>query len=84
MNNQVLPRGSRVRVISPAPFRGLRGTIRNVDFIPRLAEEEAFCFYLIELEGTHIRGPIWFRCNEVELISPLGGTRSNACLPLAA
>jgi len=67
MNNQVLPVGSRVCVISYSPFRGLIGTIRTVDTIPDLEADEAFCFYLVELEGTHIKEPIWFACDEVEL-----------------
>jgi len=79
MNNQVLPVGSRVRVISYSPFRGLIGTIRTIDTIPDLEADEAFCFYLVELEGTHSKDPIWFECDEVELVSPLGGTLSNAC-----
>jgi hypothetical protein len=68
MNNQVLPVGSMVRVISYGPFRGLKGTIRKVDTIPGLAAGEAFCFYLVELVGAHIKEPIWFECDEVELV----------------
>lgn len=54
MNHQALPAGSRVRVISYGPFRGLKGTIRKVDIISGLDADEAHCFYLAELEGTHI------------------------------
>ena len=69
MNNQVLPAGSRVRVISYGPFRGLKGTIRKVDTIPNLEAGEAHCFYLVELEGAqHIKEPIWFECDEIELV----------------
>jgi hypothetical protein len=68
MNNQVLPAGSRVRVISYGPFRGLKGTIRKVDTIPGLEAGEAFCFYLVELENTHTKEPVWFACDEVELV----------------
>ena len=68
MNNHVLPAGSRVRVISYGPFRELKGTIRKVDTIPGLEAGEAFCFYLVELEGTHIKEPIWFECDEVEVV----------------
>lgn len=68
MNNQALPAGSRVRVISYGPFRGLKGTIRKVDTIPGLDAGEAHCFYLVELEGTYIKEPIWFACDEVELV----------------
>ncbi len=68
MNNQVLPTGSRVRVISYGPFRGLKGTIRKVNTIPGLDAGEAFCFYLDELEGSLIKEPIWFECDEVELV----------------
>ncbi len=68
MNDQVLPAGSRVRVTSYGPFRGLIGTIRKVDVIPGLKADEAFCFYLVELEGAHIKEPIWFEWDEVELV----------------
>ncbi len=68
MNVQVFPAGRRVRVISYGPFRGLKGTIRKVDTIPGLEAGEAFCFYLVELEGTHTREPVWFACDEVELV----------------
>ena len=68
MNNQALPPGSRVRVASYGPFRGLKGTIRKVDTIAGLEADEAFCFYLLELEGTHNKEPIWFEYDEVELV----------------
>ena len=70
MNTQVFAAGSRVRVISYSPFRGLRGTVRAVDSIPPLEVDEPFCFYRIELEGAHTKEPIWFEHNEVELVSP--------------
>lgn len=71
MSNQLFPAGSRVRVISYSPFRGLRGTIRTVDTIPGLEDDEPFCFYHIELEGAHTKEPIWFEYGEVELVSPV-------------
>jgi hypothetical protein len=66
MNNQALPVGGRVRVSSYGPFRGLKEAIRKVDTIPGALADEAFCFYCVELEGTHIKEPIWFACDEVE------------------
>ena len=37
--------------------------------------EELFCFYLVDLEGTHIQESIWFEHDEVEaaevIASPL-------------
>jgi hypothetical protein len=66
MDNQVLPAGSGVRVISDGPFRGRKGTIRTVDTIQSLEAGAAFCFYLVDLEGTRIEEPIWFECEEVE------------------
>jgi hypothetical protein len=56
-------------VTSYSPFRGLRGTIQTVNTIVSDLEEP-FCFYLIALEGTHIREPIWFEYGEVELVAP--------------
>ena len=72
MNTQVFPRGSRIRVVSYGPFRGLRGTIRTVDAIAHL--DEPFCYYHIELEGALIKEPIWFEQQEVELFAPLERT----------
>ena len=70
----ILPIGSRVCVTSYSPFRGLRGTIRTVDLIlPHEEGEEPFCFYQITLEGAHIKEPIWFACDEVELVALLSG-----------
>jgi hypothetical protein len=69
MSKQVFPKGSRVRVVSYSPFRGLQGTIRTVDAIPHPDIDEPFCFYYIELEGTHLKEPIWFQHDEVEMTS---------------
>ena len=68
MTNQLYPVGSRIRVNSYGPFRGLRGTIRTVDSISA-DFEEPFCFYQIVLEGAHIQEPIWFQYDEVELVA---------------
>jgi len=68
MNNQRLRAGSKVHVISYGPFRGLKGTIRIVDIIPALETGEAFCFYLVELEGAYIKEYVWFERDEVELV----------------
>ena len=65
MPDNVLPVGSLVDVTSYSPFRGLKGTIQMVNAIADEAEEP-FCFYLVDLEGTHIQEPIWFEHDEVE------------------
>ncbi len=66
----VFATGSRIRVTSYSPFRGLKGTIRTVDTIASDREgEEPFCFYKIALEGTHVKEPIWFEYTEVELVA---------------
>ena len=63
--------GSPVQVTNYSPFRGLNGTIQTVDTISD-DSEEPFCFYLVDLEATQIKEPIWFKYDEVELItSPL-------------
>ena len=67
MESDVFPVGSRVRIVSYGPFRGLRGTIRAAHCLP--PREEPWCFYQIVLEGAHIRGPIWFEHDEVELLA---------------
>jgi len=67
----IYPPGSPVQVTSYSPFRGFNGTIQTVDTISDDVEEP-FCFYLVALEGTQIKEPIWFEYDEVELItSPL-------------
>ena len=65
----VLQVGSRIRVTSYGPFRGLKGTIHTVDTI--IADlEEPFCFYLVALDGTYMKEPVWFEYNEVEGVHP--------------
>jgi len=32
--------------------------------------DEPFCFYLVALEGLHIKEPMWFEYHEVELVAP--------------
>jgi hypothetical protein len=65
----VFPVGSLVRVTSYSPFRGLTGTIRIVDTI-FADRDESFCFYLIALGGAQIKEPVWFECDEIELVAP--------------
>jgi hypothetical protein len=70
MMADVFPVGSRVRVTSYSPFRGLKGTIRTVHTIaPSRENEEPFCFYQVALEGAHVQEPIWFAYDEVELVA---------------
>ena len=69
MRTEVFPVGSRVRVTSYSPFRGIRGTIRTVDTIAADLEEP-FCFYQIVLDGAHIQEPVWFEYNKAELVAP--------------
>jgi hypothetical protein len=66
---EVFPIGSRVRVTNYSPFRGLRGTVLIIHMIAA-ALEEPFCFYLVALEGTQMKEPIWFEYHEVELVAP--------------
>ena len=67
----IYPVGSPVHVTSYSPFRGLNGTIQAVDTISD-DREEPFCFYLVDLEGTQLKEPMWFEYDEVESItSPL-------------
>ncbi|HXX78476.1 MAG TPA: hypothetical protein VEI53_08305 [Ktedonobacteraceae bacterium] len=68
MTYRVLPEGSRVRVTSYSPFREQWGTIRDVHTI--MADlEEPFCYYLIELDSSQKKEPLWFDYSEVELIT---------------
>lgn len=67
LNSSLFPFGNRVRVTSHGPFRGLKGTIRQVDSIVD-DMEDPFCFYLVELERASIAEAIWFEYHEVEFI----------------
>ena len=55
----VYPTGSLVRVANYSPYRGMRGTIRRVDTISDELEEP-FCFYVVDVEGTQMKEPMWF------------------------
>ncbi len=67
LNSSLFPSGNRVRVTSHGPFRGLNGTIRQIDSIVDDLEDP-FCFYLVELERASITEAIWFEYHEVEFI----------------
>ena len=67
MKRTVFQVGSRIRIVSYNPFRGLKGTIRTVHTIPDL--DEPFCFYLIALEGSYVKEAVWFQYEEVESVS---------------
>lgn len=69
MQEVIFSVGSRVRITSYSPFRGLKGTIRIVDTIPQL--DEPFCFYHVELDGAYIKEPIWFEHDEVEAVEAM-------------
>jgi hypothetical protein len=69
--SNIFPVGSLVRIANYSPFHGRKGIIRTVDVISDDGEEP-FCFYLVALEGTQIKEPMWFAYDEVELVtSPL-------------
>ena len=69
LEKDIYPIGSRVRVANDSPFRGLKGTILAIHMIATPGEP-IFCFYLVALDGTHLREPIWFEYQEVELVGP--------------
>jgi len=68
MEQNIYPPGTLVHVTSYGPFRGLRGTVKVVDSISD-GSDMPFCFYLITLEGTQMKEPMWFECNEVGLVA---------------
>ena len=69
--------GSRIRVTSYCPFRGLTGTVKTVDVIAQGSQPYGLgpkCFYLIDLEGAFIKEPVWFENEEVKSVSVKEGT----------
>jgi len=69
LKEDVFPKGSRVRVTHDSPFRGRKGTILAIHMIATPGEP-TLCFYLVALDGTHLREPLWFEYQEVELVGP--------------
>jgi hypothetical protein len=69
LEEEVYPIGSRVRVANDSPFRGLKETILAIHMIATPGEP-IFCFYLVALDGTYLREPLWFEYQEVELVGP--------------
>jgi hypothetical protein len=69
LEEEVYPIGSRIRVANDSPFRGLKGTILAIHMIAAPGEP-TFCFYLVALVGAHLREPLWFEYQEVELVGP--------------
>jgi hypothetical protein len=63
----VYPIGSRVRVAHGSPFRGRKGTILAIHMIATPGEP-TLCFYLVDLDGAHLRLPLWFDYQEVALV----------------
>ena len=71
MEKPVFQAGSRVRIVSYSPFRGLRGVVVRVGEIPSTSDlSEPLRFYLVRLEGAYIKDPVWFHHEEVEPITP--------------
>jgi len=69
LEGDIFPIGSRIRVANDSPFRGLKGTILAIHMIATPGEP-TFCFYLVALDGAHLRIPLWFEYQEVALVEP--------------
>jgi hypothetical protein len=69
MEEDVFPTGSRVQVVNDSPLRGLKGTILAIHLIATPGEP-TFCFYLVALDATQLREPLWFEYQEVALVGP--------------
>ena len=57
-----------MRIANDSLFHGRKGIIRKVNRIVD-DREEPFCFYLVALQGTQLKKPMWFEYDEVELIT---------------
>ncbi len=71
MKSALFKVGSRVRVSSYCPFRGLAGTVQIVDATScdQLPGAESYCFYLVDLEGAFLKEPVWFEDEDIESVS---------------
>ena len=67
LEEDVFPKGSRVRVAHDSPFRGRKGIILAIHMIATPGEP-IFCFYLVDLDRAHLRLPLWFVYYEIELV----------------
>lgn len=70
MNNQVLPAGSRVRVISSGPFRGLKGTIRKVEPFQALKLAKPLVG-MKKSDGAREKEPAWAAQAPLQALSPM-------------
>ena len=67
LDEEVFPIGSRVRVAQDSLFRGRKVIILAIHMIAAPGEP-TLCFYLVALDGTHLRIPLWFEYYEIELV----------------
>ena len=67
LEEDVFPIGSRVRVAHNSLFRGGKGIILAIHMIATPGEP-IFCFYLVALDGTYLRIPLWFEYHHVALV----------------
>ena len=67
LDEEVYPIGSRVCVANNSRLRGLKGTILAIHKIA-VPGEPTLCFYLVDLDGAHLRLPLWFENHEVVLV----------------
>jgi len=70
LEEDVFPIVSRVRVAHDSPFRGRKGIILAIHMIAAPGEP-TLCFYLVALDGTHLRISLWFEYYEIELVGTI-------------
>ena len=67
LEEDVFPIVSRVRVAHDSLFRGRKGIILAIHMIAAPGEP-TLCFYLVALDGTHLRIPLWFEYYKIGLV----------------
>ena len=67
LEEDVFPIGSRARVAHNSLFRERKGIILAIHMIAAPGEP-TLCFYLVALDGTYLRIPLWFEYYEIELV----------------
>jgi hypothetical protein len=58
--------GSSIYVMGYGPFRGLRGTIQNIE--ENFSQDRFFNFYLVKLEGKNLLEHMWFEYDDLGLV----------------
>jgi hypothetical protein len=68
MEFNILAAGSLVYVTCHGPYWGLRGIVRAVDVIALADAQESMCFYLVALQDSQVKEPLWLVHDDIAAV----------------